>query len=284
MNKQLKIFFITSLSIIVFGGIFIVYHFQTKGYEWVIGGGDKTLENPYDDNSPNSELLIEGEEPKDDKGNGQKTDGSSNKGSKNTESQQGTDGSSSNGINEGTTTSGSNTTGNSTGTKGSNPSPNNQTNNGKQPSSENQTTSTGQSSTGGTTSDKSATGNTQTGNSDDKKSVAQIKSKYKPTINKLQEEVDSELNTLVSRAKKDYSTKKANGESIDYGYFYNKYMSSIAGLEAQTDAEFNGIMSSLERDLQANGHNKSSSQSIRDEYEAQKNARRNSMQSEIMGN
>ena len=281
MNKELKIFFITSLSIIVFGGIFIVYHFQSKGYEWAIGGGEKTLENPYDDTSPNeSELLIEGEDPKGDKKDGQSSDNQS----ENAEGQRGTGGSALTGGSEGTATSGSNTTGNSTDTTRSNRSPNNQTNYGKQPSLGNKTNSTGQSSTGDTTSDKPTTGNTQTGKSDSKQSVAQIKSNYQPSVNKLQEEVDGELNTLVSRAKKEYSAKKANGESIDYGYFYNKYMSSIAGLEAQTDAEFNGIMSSLEKDLQANGHNKSNSQSLRDEYEAQKSARRDSMQSKIMGN
>ena len=275
MNKELKIFFITSLSIIVFGGIFIVYHFQFREFEVADKGVGKTLDSPSDSISPNeSELIIEGENSQGDKKNGQSSDSPSDTSSENAEGERGTGGSSSTGGREGTITSGSNTTGNSTGTTGSNPSPHNQTNDGKQPSTENNTTSTGQ----------PATGNTQTGKTEQKQSVAQIKRKYKPSINKLQEEVDSELNTLVSSAKKDYSAKKANGENIDYGYFYNKYMSSIAGLEAQTDAEFNGIMSSLEKDLQANGHNKSNSQSLRDEYEAQKSARRDSMQSEIMGN
>ncbi|PIC85442.1 hypothetical protein CSV72_13585 [Sporosarcina sp. P20a] len=275
MNKQLKIFLITSLSIIVFGGIYIVYHFQFEENEWANRGGDKTLEKPYDATSPNeSDLLIKGEEPKGDKKNGQPSDGSSDTSSGNADGQRGMGGSSSMGTSGGTTTSGSNTTENGTDTTGSNPSPNNQTNDGKKPSSENQTNSTGS-----TTSDKPATGKP-----DKKQSVAQIKSNYKPSVSKLQSEVDGELNSLINGAKKEYSTKKANGENIDYGYFYNKYMSSIAGLEAQTDAEFNGIMSSLEKDLQANGHNKSNSQSLRDEYEAQKSARRDSMQSKIMGN
>lgn len=274
MNKELKFFFITSLSIIVLGGIFIVYHFYSKGYEMAGRGVNKTLESPSDTTLPNeSELFIEGEEPTGDKKSGQPTDGSSDNGSENAEGQRKTGGSSLTDTNGGTTNSGSNMTGNGTGTTGSNSSPNNQSNDGKHPSTENKTNST----------DQSATGNTQTGKPDNKQSVAQIKGKYEPTVNKLQSEVDGELNALVSRAKKDYSTRKANGENIDYGYFYNKYMSSIAGLEAQTDAEFNGIMSSLEKELQANGHNKSNSQSVRAEYEAQKSARRDSMQSEIMG-
>ncbi|PID05909.1 MULTISPECIES: hypothetical protein [unclassified Sporosarcina] len=275
MNKELKVFLITSLSIIVLGGIYIVYHFQFKEFEAADKIGNQTVESPSDTTQPDeSELLIEGEAPKGDKKNGQPSEGASDTNSGNAEDERGTDRSSSTGTNGGTTTSGSNTTEDGTGATGSNSSSNSQPNDGKQSSSGNQTTSTGD-----TTSDKSVTGKT-----DKKQSVAQIKSKYQPTVNNLQSEVDGELNSLINSAKKEYSTKIANGESVDYGYFYNKYMSSIAGLEAQTDAEFNGIMSSLERDLQANGHNKSSSQSMRDEYEAQKNARRNSMQSEIMGN
>ncbi|WP_303964768.1 hypothetical protein [Sporosarcina ureae] len=250
MNKELKIFFITSVSVIVFGGIYSVYHFQIKESEVANKEANQTIESPSDTTLPmESELTIEGEE--------------------NQEGQKGTSGSSSTKGSE-QTTSGSNTKANDAGTTGRQPSVDQQTNDVKHPNSN--------------TTKKPVTDNAQTGKPGKKQSVAKIKSEYQLTVNNLQSEVDSELNSLINSAKKEYSTKIANGESVDYGYFYNKYMSSIAGLEAQTDSTFNGIMSSLEKDLQANGYDKSNSQSLRDEYEAKKSARRDSMQSEIMGN
>jgi len=95
--------------------------------------------------------------------------------------------------------------------------------------------------------------------------------------------VDSKIDALIGRAKNEYSTKKANGESVNYAYFYNKYMSAAEGLETQTDAVFNGVVKSLEKDLQANGYDKSYSQSVKDEYAAQKKARRDSIMSKAMG-
>ena len=123
----------------------------------------------------------------------------------------------------------------------------------------------------------------QTGEAAQKPTVASIKQKYAPTFGALQSQADGKLNALVGRAKSEYSTKKANGESIDFGYFYNKYVGAANGLEAQTDAVFNGVISAVQKDLTANGYDKSYAQSFIDEYNAKKKARRDSLLSKAMG-
>lgn len=116
-----------------------------------------------------------------------------------------------------------------------------------------------------------------------KPTVASIKQKYAGTFQALQGQADSKLNALVGRAKSEYSTKKDNGESIDFGYFYNKYTGAASGLEAQTDAVFNGVLIAVEQDLMANGFDKAYAQSFKDEYEAKKKARRDSLIGKAMG-
>lgn len=116
-----------------------------------------------------------------------------------------------------------------------------------------------------------------------KPTVGSIKQKYVPTLESLQSQADSKLNTLVGHAKKEYSDKKANGESISYGYFYNKYVGAANGLEARTDAVFAGVIKAVERDLVASGYDKSYSKNLVDDYNAKKKARKDSLLNKAMG-
>ncbi|WP_438296726.1 hypothetical protein [Sporosarcina sp. FA15] len=148
-------------------------------------------------------------------------------------------------------------------------------------------TSTDGSKGGGTSSgDKapsSTTGESNTTETIPKPTVSTIKQKYVPTLENLQSQADSKLNTLVGHAKKEYSDKKASGESISYGYFYNKYVGAANGLEARTDAVFAGVIKGVEKDLVANGYDKSYAQNLIDDYNAKKKARKDSLLNKAMG-
>ncbi|MET3655488.1 hypothetical protein [Sporosarcina psychrophila] len=148
-------------------------------------------------------------------------------------------------------------------------------------------TSTDGSKGGGTSSgDKSSsstTGESNTTETTPKPTVSTIKQKYVPTLENLQSQADSKLNTLVGHAKKEYSDKKASGESISYGYFYNKYVGAANGLEARTDAVFAGVIKGVEKDLVANGYDKSYAQNLIDDYNAKKKARKDSLLNKAMG-
>jgi len=129
----------------------------------------------------------------------------------------------------------------------------------------------------------STTGDSNTAETTPKPTVSTIKQKYVPTLENLQSQADSKLNTLVGHAKKEYSDKKANGESISYGYFYNKYVGAANGLEARTDAVFAGVIKAVEKDLVANGYDKSYSKNLVDDYNAKKKARKDSLLNKAMG-
>ncbi|MEK3978660.1 hypothetical protein MKY37_06130 [Psychrobacillus sp. FSL K6-2836] len=121
------------------------------------------------------------------------------------------------------------------------------------------------------------------GSSQTEPTVGSIKEKYIPAFTALEGQADAKINALIGRAKTEYTNKKANGEGIDFGYFYNKYMAAAEGLEANTDTIFNGVLAAVEKDLEANGFDKSYAKSFKDEYEATKKARRDSILSKALG-
>ncbi|GEN81806.1 hypothetical protein SLU01_01180 [Sporosarcina luteola] len=120
-------------------------------------------------------------------------------------------------------------------------------------------------------------------NTDKKLTVADVKGKYEPVFRQLEAQADTKINSLIGRAKKEYSDKKANGESISYGYFYNKYMGAATSLESSTDAVFYGVIEAVEAELVANGYNKSYAKSFIDEYEATKKSRRDGILKKVVG-
>ena len=291
MNKKLKIFLLTSTAIIVLGIGYILYLFQFKEYEVADEEVDQIMEDPYDVTLPNGKkLILEDEVDKDGNKKEQASEGKSASESEDGETisdtpkdQQAAGSSSTTGSDTSTTSDSGTAATNSDVTGSDQPT----VESGTSTSGGNSTTTPNSNATSGnkdSTTTGSATGNTAAGKPGKKESVGEIKGKYEPTIAGLQGQVDSKINALIGRAKSEYSTKKANGESVNYAYFYSKYMSAAEGLEAQTDAVFNGVVNSLEKDLQANGYDKTYSKSVKDEYAAQKKARRDGIMKKAMGN
>jgi len=139
---------------------------------------------------------------------------------------------------------------------------------------------------GTTTAPSNNTGKTPTGTTPvtSTATVASIKGKYTPVFQGLESQADGKINALIGRAKSEYQTKQANGESVNYAYFYNKYMGAATSLEAGTDSIFNGVLAAVENDLVANGFDKSYAQSFKSEYEATKEARRSGIIDKALGN
>ncbi|MFC5541179.1 hypothetical protein ACFPOH_05220 [Ureibacillus suwonensis] len=120
--------------------------------------------------------------------------------------------------------------------------------------------------------------NQVTGDSEQQRlTVSEIKEKYIPSLKELENQANSNLDALIQKAYDEYSAKRANGESIDIGYFYNKYMGAANGLEARTDAAFNALMTIIENELEENGYSKAHAQSLRDDYNAAKEERRSNL-------
>ncbi|MFF2753490.1 hypothetical protein ACFVR1_06980 [Psychrobacillus sp. NPDC058041] len=124
---------------------------------------------------------------------------------------------------------------------------------------------------------------TTTNNESIKPTVGSIKEKYIPAFTGLETQADSKINALVGRAKSEYLDKQAKGESINFGYFYNKYMAAAKDLEASTDKVFNGVLGAVEKDLTKNGFDKSYAQSFKTDYDAAKKARRDGILSKALG-
>lgn len=116
-----------------------------------------------------------------------------------------------------------------------------------------------------------------------KPTVESILEKYNPTFASLETQASDKLNALIGLAMNEYATKSANGEDIEYGYFYNKYVGAATNLEATTDAVFYSLLKVVEADLQANGYEKSNAQTLQQQYESAKEARRNSLLQKITG-
>lgn len=119
-------------------------------------------------------------------------------------------------------------------------------------------------------------------NVEQKPTVASIKAKYVQPFNELQSQVESKLGTLIARAQAEYISKKANGESIQFGYFYNKYVSAASSMEAGTDAAFNSLIAVLEAELEQNGYDQSYAESFRNEYKATKESFRSDLYAKAM--
>ena len=115
-----------------------------------------------------------------------------------------------------------------------------------------------------------------------KATVASIKGKYQGTVSAFETQAQSKLNGLIGQAKAEYDTKKANGESISYSYFYKKYMGAVTALEASTDASFEVLMGVVEDELEQNNFHKSYADSLRTEYTTSKQSLRSEMLEKAM--
>lgn len=111
----------------------------------------------------------------------------------------------------------------------------------------------------------------------EKVTVSSIKAQYTPTFSMIENQARTRINSLISQAANEYSTKKKNGESIKYGYFYRKYMGAATAMEKSTDATVKTVVGLVEKDLQANGFDKSYAQTFMEDYKATKKALRDDL-------
>lgn len=157
--------------------------------------------------------------------------------------------------------------------------------------SSNETSESDSESTAGSSSDSSKNGSSSNSGSSnsgstettpsnsetEKVTVAAIKGKYSPTMSSLQSQANGRINALIGRAIEEYQNKKANGDSVNYAYFYNKYTSAATELEGRTDTVFYQVVGVIEKELVANGYSKSHSQSFVESYETAKEDRRSAL-------
>ncbi|MER2169286.1 MAG: hypothetical protein ABS938_01490 [Psychrobacillus psychrodurans] len=267
--KKLKYIFIALAVIVLCIGGYIVYELKFKSYDTADPEVDALIEETYNVELPDGTVIVVDKEgnivenkTSDSQNNGVTTasaqTSSTNENSVSTQDDEGTETgttkseSSSSNSNSGQTGTSANTnTGSNTGSTGSN------SNTNKNPNT-----------------------NTNTGGSNtpaEKVTVASIKAKYEGTFKSLENQSRARMNSLISQAANEYSTKKSNGESISYGYFYKKYMGAAKGVESATDSTVNVVVGLVEKDLQKNGFDKSYAQSFKDEYNAMKESLRSEM-------
>lgn len=251
--KKFKIFLIVALVVILVGGGYLLYMFKFKEYDVADEEVTEIVSEPYKVELPDGSTILIDE-------NGEIIE-ETTEGNK-------------------ITTSSANTNSNGGTTNGSTNSSNGQTSDQSTGSSGN--TNNSSSNNTSTGNNKNTGSNAGNNNTNAPTTVASIKDKYRPSFEGLEAQADSKINALIGRAMSEYSTNKANGEGVDFGYFYNKYMSAANGLEANTDTIFNAVIGAVEKDLAANGYDKSYAQSFRDEYEATKKARRDSILSKAL--
>ncbi|RDI39984.1 hypothetical protein [Falsibacillus pallidus] len=157
-----------------------------------------------------------------------------------------------------------------------------------------QKTSSTTASTNGKTSTNTST-STSTSKNDDKTNgsnidsqdsntvtVASIKDKYRPVFSNLEAQANDKVKSMLTLAFSEYQTKKENGESISFGYFYSKYNGAAADLEAKTDEVFNVVYGALKNDLKKHGYSTSHAKEFKEQYENEKSFRRSALMKKAM--
>lgn len=276
MKRHWKKILLGLLAVVFIVGGIVLYQFKFKEYDVADEEIEKITDEDYEIELPDGTTIGGDEDGEIEEGSesggegasvaaGDSSDGGSNGDSSSSEGSETVAGS---GQVAGTSTSGAGDA--SVGGKGSVAG----TSGGKGSSSGSAGSATGSGSGGGSGAGSAAPGGSSPGG---QLSVAEIKGKYTPSFASLQSQANGRIDSLVGRALGEYNEKKNSGESISYGYFYQKYMGAANSLESQTDATFNKLIGALEGELQRNGYDKSYAQSFRDQYNSEKEARRNSI-------
>lgn len=270
--KKLKYILIALAVIVLCIGGYLVYELKFKSYDTADPEVDALIEETYNVELPDGTVIVVDKE-----GNvvENKTSDSENNGVTTASAQtSGTDKTNSDTTEKdeesgtGTTNSGNGSSNSNSGQTGTSATSNNG--------------STGSNSGSNTNSNISQNPNTNTNTAGsntpaEKVTVASIKAKYEGTFKSLESQSRARINSLISQAANEYSTKKSNGESISYGYFYKKYMGAAKGIESATDSTVNVVVGLVEKDLQKNGFDKSYAQSFKEEYNAMKESLRSEM-------
>ncbi|KAB2336742.1 hypothetical protein F7731_10335 [Cytobacillus depressus] len=116
-----------------------------------------------------------------------------------------------------------------------------------------------------------------TNNTENSVTVASIKNKYRPSFESLQNQANAKIDSLVDTAYGEYKSKKNNGESISFAYFYQKYTGAGKALEEKTDGAFKIIYQALQDDLKKHDFSTSHAKDFLQEYEAAKSARESAL-------
>ncbi|MGE7982550.1 hypothetical protein [Solibacillus sp. NPDC093137] len=266
--KKLKYIFIALAVIVLCIGGYIVYELKFKSYDTADPEVDALIEETYNVELPDGTVIVvdkEGnivENKTSESQNNGVTTASAQTSSTNVNSDSTQD--DEEGTETGTTNNGNGSSNSNSGQTGTSASSKSSSNTG----------------TTGSNSNANPNTNTNTGGSNkpaEKVTVASIKSKYEGTFKSLENQSRARINSLISQAANEYSTKKSNGESISYGYFYKKYMGAANGIESATDSTVNVVVGLVEKDLQKNGFDKSYAQSFKEDYNAMKESLRSEM-------
>lgn len=109
--------------------------------------------------------------------------------------------------------------------------------------------------------------------------VSQIKDRYDTALDGLEDTANDRLDSLVSRAKREYM----NDDNVSYARYYSKYTTAAEELEDRADAAFYAIVAVMEKDLEANGLAASHTKSVINEYENKKKQRKNALLKKAAG-
>jgi hypothetical protein len=271
--------------VILLGGSYVIYLLKFKEYDVADSEVTEITRETFNIELPDGSTIELDED-----GNIVESDASGNTGSTEgdgTESSTGTESSSSEEDTSGTSTNSNEGTTSSTGGSSSGSGTSSTGENGSSSGNGSSTGSTGGSSgnegsTGGSGSSNGGSTTTPPPANVDRVTVASIKGKYEPVMSSLQGQASSRVDALVGRAYSEYQAKIANGESVNYAYFYNKYSSAAAELEGRTDKVFYQIVGVIENELKANNLAESHVQSFITQYEKEKEARRSALLDKAM--
>jgi hypothetical protein len=283
MSIWLKRLILIIGTVFLLGGSYAIYLLKFKEYDVADSEVTEITRETFNIELPDGSTIELDED-----GNIVESDVSGNTGSTSTEddgteSSTGTESSSSEGDTSGTSTNSNEGTTSSTG--GSSSGSGGTSSTGENGSSSGNGSSTGN--TGGSSGNGGSTGGSGSTTTPppanvERVTVASIKGKYEPVMSSLQEQASSRVDALVGRAYSEYQAKIANGESVNYAYFYNKYSSAAAELEGRTDKVFYQIVGVIENELKANNLAESHVQSFITQYEKEKEARRSALLDKAM--
>ncbi|MCT8140160.1 hypothetical protein H1D32_22155 [Anaerobacillus sp. CMMVII] len=114
-------------------------------------------------------------------------------------------------------------------------------------------------------------------------SSAQIKEPYVAQFEQLQHQALQEITNLIGVIIEDYSTKKANGESISYLNFYRTYYPKLKQIESNIDTEFAETYAQVEKELVHYGFSPDKALKFKEQYDSTKQEKLKELMSLILG-
>jgi len=104
--------------------------------------------------------------------------------------------------------------------------------------------------------------------------VSAIEQKYRPQFSALKNEYDARINNLAAAGMAEYNSYKQSGKNPPVMQLVKKYLGAGQALEAECDQKFNLLLATMEQDLKAADLPLNIIKNAKDEYNAQKAARK----------